>query len=70
MQPNITFDANKYGILLTPDIKLHRKYFDEMVKMIGINVFYRAPMPGKSYTLYTEIDSNYYEPMEVGVIFE
>lgn len=41
-----------------------------MCGLIGINVLYRAPRPGKHYTLYTEIDSNY-EPAElVGCIFE
>ena len=26
-----------YGILLTPEIKLHRQYFKECVKLLGIN---------------------------------
>ena len=38
--------------------------------MIGIKVFYRAPMPNKHYTNYTEIDGSYYEPIEVGCIFD
>ena len=41
-----------------------------MVNLIGIKVFYRAPKPGKTYTNYTEIISNYYDPIEVGCIFE
>ena len=27
-------------------------------------------MPGKYYTNYTEIESNYFEPIEVGCIFD
>lgn len=26
-------------------------------------------MPGKTYTVYTEIVSNYYDPLQVGCIF-
>lgn len=51
-------------------MKIHRGYFDEMVRLIGIKVFYRAPMPNKHYTNYTEIESNYYDPIEVGCIFD
>lgn len=63
-------NAAKYGSLLTPDAKIFRSYFDEMVRLIGVKVFYRAPKPGKTYTTYTEITSNYYDPIEVGCIFE
>lgn len=60
---------NKFGILLSEDAKIFRQYFEELVTLIGIQVFYRAPMPGKTYTNYTEIESNYYEPIQVGCIF-
>lgn len=61
----------KYGFLLNEkDILLHRGYFEEMVKMLGVNVIHRAPRPGKSYTTYAEIESNYYEPELVGCIFD
>lgn len=63
-------NRSDYGLLLTPDIKLHRTYFNEMVKLIGINVIYRAPRPDKHYTIYTEIESNYEAPKVVGCIFE
>ena len=63
-------DSN-YGLLLNAkDIKLHRRYFKEMCKLIGIKVIYRAPRPDKHYTTYAEIDSNYEAPMAVGCIFE
>lgn len=60
---------NKFGILLGEDAKIFRQYFEELVSLIGIQVFYRAPLPGKNYTIYTEIESNYYEPIQVGCIF-
>lgn len=63
-------NESNYGLLLTPDIKLHRKYFEEMTKLIGIKVAYRAPKPDKHYTTYAEIDSNFEKPIVVGVIFE
>ena len=61
---------NKYGILLTPDIKLHRLYFKEMVKLQGINVIYRSLKSGKKWTTYGEVDSNYNKPEIVGCIFD
>lgn len=61
----------QYGLLLNEkDILLQRKYFEEMVRMLGVQVIHRAPRPGKSYTLYSEIDSNYFEPEAIGCIFE
>ena len=62
--------APKYGLLLNNDIKLHRGYFDEMIRLLGIQVIYRAPLPDKHYTTYAEIDSNYAEPILVGCIFD
>lgn len=60
---------NKYGSLLTPDAKIYRKYFDEMVNLIGIKVIYRAPRKDKHYTTYSEIESNYESPIVIGCIF-
>lgn len=62
--------APKYGLLLNNDIKLHRGYFDEMIRLLGIQVIYRAPLPDKHYTTYAEIESNYAEPVLVGCIFD
>lgn len=62
--------APKYGLLLNNDIKLHRGYFDEMIRLLGIQVIYRAPLPDKHYTTYAEIESNYEEPILVGCIFD
>ena len=63
-------ENKKYGILLQPDIKLHRNYFKEMCNLIGINVIYRSPKPNKSYTTYAEIDANYNPPQLEGCIFD
>lgn len=60
----------KYGRLLTPDAKIQRQYFKELTQLYGIQVIYRAPREGKHYTTYAEIDSNYYEPVLVGCIFD
>ena len=62
--------TEKYGILLKQEAKLHRQYFDEMVRLIGIYVLYRAPKPDKTYTTYAELESNYEEPKLVGCIFQ
>jgi hypothetical protein len=61
---------NKYGILLNKDIKLHRTYFAEMCKLIGINVIYRSPKKDKHWTTYGEINSNYNAPQVESCIFE
>ena len=63
-------EQTKYGLLLTPNIKLHRDYFKEMVKLLGIQVQYRAVKPGKKYTTYAELDTNFEEPVMEGVIFD
>lgn len=60
-----------YGILLNEkNIKLHRFYFQETVRLIGVQVGYRAPIEGKRWTTYAEIDMNY-QPLEwVGCLFD
>lgn len=61
---------NSYGQLLTPDIKLHRKWFKEMVRLIGINVIFKAPTLDKQYNTQGEMVSKYHSPIVVGCIFE
>lgn len=60
----------KYGQLLNQNIKLHRQYFREMVKLLGIYVLYRAPKPDKSYTTYAELDNCFEAPILTGCIFD
>ena len=62
---------NNYGLLLKQkDILLQRKYFEECVTLLGVKVIHRAPRPDKHYTMYSEIESNYFEPQVVGCIFD
>lgn len=62
-------ETSKYGILLNSNAKLHRQYFREACKLLGIWVLYRAPKPDKHYTNYAEIESNYFPPLLVGCMF-
>jgi len=62
-------DTNKYGQLISSDIKLHRQWFREMVKLWGIQVLYRAPKPGKNWTTYGELESNFEAPIKIGCLF-
>ena len=59
-----------YGILITPEIKLHRQYFKEMVKLLGINCIYKAPLPGKHFDVHGDLDADYFPGEVVGVIFQ
>ena len=61
---------NKYGMLLTPEIKLHRKYFLEMAKLLGIQLIYRAPLPGKTFDKHGDLNANYYPGQVVFGIFQ
>lgn len=63
-------NENKFGKLITPDIKLHRKYFIEMCNLIGINVLYRSLKPGKKWTNYGELEANYNKSQLLGCIFD
>lgn len=58
------------GTLLTPDIKLHRMWFNQMVKLLGIQASYYQVKPGKHYTTYAEIKSTHYDPVKIGCIFD
>jgi len=62
-------EQQKYGILLNSNIKLHRQWFREACKLIGIYVLYRAPKPDKHYTTYAEVESNYEKPILIGCMF-
>lgn len=63
-------NRNDYGLLLNKDIKLHRQYFKEMVKLLGINCIYKAPRHDKDYDAHGDLDTHYYEPEIVGCIFQ
>lgn len=61
---------NDYGMLLNRDIKLHRMYFKQMVKLLGINCKYYAPLDGKTYNLQGDLEAHYEKPITVGCIFQ
>ena len=63
-------NKNNYGLLLNKDIKLHRLYFKQMVKLLGINCIYKAPLPGKTFDRHGDLDTDYYKPELVGCIFQ
>ena len=59
------------GILYNEkNLKLQRSYFNQMLKMIGLSVVYYAPLPGKQYTTYAEIKTNFEPPLPTGCIFD
>lgn len=62
-------NRNEAGLLLTPDIKLHRQWFREMAKLQGVGVIYYRPL-NKGYTTYTEIKGEQYHPYNIYVIYE
>lgn len=62
--------SNTYGLLINrEDILLQRTYFNELVTLLGVKVKHRAPKPNKTYTTYAQIESDYFDPVEVGCIF-
>ena len=62
---------NNYGILINKNAKLHRGWFSEMVKLLGVIAKYRTPLMSSNYTLHGEFKAlKYSEPISVGVIFE
>lgn len=56
-------------MLLNKDITLHRQYFKEMCKLLGITVIYKSLKPGMKWTNYGEVEANYNPPQLVGCIF-
>lgn len=59
-----------YGKLVQPNIKLLRKNFEELCKLLGVNCKYQFPLKSKQYTTQGELKSNYSEPRIVSCIFE
>lgn len=63
-------NINNYGILLNKDIKLHRKWFKEMTRLLGINCIFYAPLKGKTFDAHGDLAANYYPGVPVGCIFQ
>lgn len=59
------------GLLLSKNnIQLHRNWFKEMTKLLGIIVQYKYPLENiKDYDLHGELKTSYSEPIRVGVIY-
>lgn len=66
----ITPEFEKYGLLLNGNLRIHRQWFREMVKLYGVWVLYRAPYANKHWTTYAELESNYQPPIRIGVLFD
>lgn len=61
----------EFGILYNEEnLKLQRNAFNEMLRLVGIQVIHYAPRPGKHYTTYAEIKTNFEDPVVTGCIFE
>ena len=62
---------NEIGILYNKQkLDLQRKYFNQMLRMIGIKVIHYAPLPGKRYTTYAEIKTCFEPPVVTGCVFD
>lgn len=60
-----------YGFLLSKNnIQLHRTYFKEMVRLLGINCKYRAPLPNKVNDIHGDLQASYAPEILVGCLFE
>lgn len=60
-----------YGFLLSKNnIQLHRSYFKEMTKLLGINCKYRAPLPNKNKDIHGDLQTSYGPEIIVGCLFE
>ena len=59
-----------YGLLLNKDIKLHRLYFKQMVKLLGINCQYYAPLLNKHFDGLGDLRTDYAPVETVGCIFQ
>ena len=60
---------NDYGLLINKDIKLHRLYFQQMVKLLGINCQFRALRKGSNWDEHGDLEGKYMPPVTVGCIF-
>lgn len=58
-----------YGILLNNNIKLHRMWFKQATRLLGINCIYKAPKSGKHYNIHGDLMANYEPGVVVGCFF-
>lgn len=58
------------GLLIDSDATLFRGFFKEMAKLRGIRGKYQYVLPGKDYTIYSELKATYSESLLIDMIFE
>ena len=58
----------EFGKLITPDTKLQRQYFKQMVDLIGVYALFESPK-AKDYNQQGELVTRYNDPVKVGCIF-
>lgn len=66
-------DNKDTGLLLNKDniVPLQRFYFQQMVRLVGLNVLYRAPKcKDRKYDVYGEMDTFFESPIVVGCIYD
>ena len=68
--PKMSDKFNDYGMLLNQDIKLHRTWFKQMTKLLGINCIYKAPMENKTFDNRGDLQSAYQPGILVECIFQ
>lgn len=61
---------SNYGFLINQDIKLHRQWFKEATRVLGIKTIYRAPRKSKEFNAHGDLATFYDAPEEVFVFFE
>ena len=62
-------NVKDFGILISPDIKLHRTWFKQMLALHGINCKYRAPLKNKDYDIHGDLQTGYKPEIMVGCLF-
>lgn len=70
MNEDYITSRDSYGILITPDALLYRKWFKEFTRLQGVNVLHKYPLKDKTYTINGEVVATYSSPTPVGCIFE
>ena len=64
-------DNEHTGLLIhKSDVELHRGWFEEMCRLIGIQTIYKPPVDGKDYSLYGELNPDLQNAQLVWCIFE
>lgn len=63
-------NVKDYGILISPNITLHRSWFKQCVALHGVNCKYRAPLNNKGYDIHGDLNTGYKPEIIVGCLFE